>query len=181
MNDIELKEWMAKVNKRLDALEGVEETPTPAPVRKAKTTSYPRWIYRREPGSGEVQAQLIQTEAEMPPEGTFSDSPAKLDEAEEFEAVIAPSLDPEPEPEPEIEPEDSDLTIPHPGAPKEESIVPDMTQEMEFVLIPDDWRGMHHSSRIKLAKQLPGGDDVVSNDDAIALIELELENRGNAD
>lgn len=164
MNDIELKEWMAKVEKRLDALEGVEETPAPVLVRKVKSASYPRWIYRREPVSGEVQAQLIETEAEMPPEGTFSDSPAKLDAAEEFEAVVAPSLDPEPDPEPEIE-----------------STVPDMTEEMEFVAIPDDWRTMHHSSRIKLAKQLPGGDDVTTNDDAIALIELELENRGNTD
>lgn len=67
-----------------------------------------------------------------------------------------------------IEPEtvDPDLEIPHPGAPK-------------AVAIPADWREIHHSSRIKLAKSLPGGDQVVSNDDAIALIELELERRGD--
>ncbi len=175
MNDTYLKEWMEKTDRRLDALEGVKAAPAPAPAPKAKSSSYPRWIYRREPVTGEVQAQLIKTEAEMPEEGSYSDSPAKLDEAEEFEAVVAPSLEPEaepelaPEPEPEIE------------AVEEESIVPDMTEEVEFVAIPDDWRTMHHSSRIKLAKSLPGGDDVVSNDDAIALIELELENRGNTD
>lgn len=173
MDETFLKQWMEKTNKRLDALEGLKAKPAPAPIPKVKSASYPRWIYRREPVSGEVQAQLIKNEADMPPDGTYSDSPANLEAAEEFKAVVEPSLD--------AEIEDPDLVIPHRSAPKQESAVPDTTQEMEFVSIPDDWAEMHHKSRVKLAKQLPGGEDVVTNDDAIALIELELENRGNSD
>jgi hypothetical protein len=176
MDEAFLKQWMEKTNKRLDALEVLKAKPAPAPIPKVKSSSYPRWIYRREPVSGEVQAQLIKNEADMPADGAYSDSPANLEAAEEFKAVVEPSLD-------EIEP-DMDLEIPHPGEPKEarkESSVPDVTGEVEFVSIPDDWAEMHHKSRVKLAKQLPGGEDVVTNDDAIALIELELENRGNSD
>lgn len=46
--------------------------------------------------------------------------------------------------------------------------------------IPEDWRSLHHFKRISLAKTLPGGEDVVSADDADAVIELELERRGNS-
>ena len=55
--------------------------------------------------------------------------------------------------------------------------------DADFIEIPDDWNtsAMHHSTRIKLAKQLPGGDEVNSNDDAIAVIELELERRASDD
>lgn len=169
MDQSYLKKWMEETNKRLDALEGRKNAPPPPPAPKKPVSNYPRWIYRRNPTSGEVEAMLVKTEAEMPPEGSYSDSPANLEAAEERKAVVEPDADP-------------DLEIPHPSAPKaEESSVPDMTEEMTVVEIPDNWRELHHSTRIKLAKLLPGGDDVVSNDDAIALIELELENRGNAD
>lgn len=47
------------------------------------------------------------------------------------------------------------------------------------VVIPDNWRAEHHFKRIALAKALPGGEGVVSADDADAIIELELERRGN--
>ncbi|MEL6859300.1 MAG: hypothetical protein AAFO74_13015 [Pseudomonadota bacterium] len=136
MNDQFLKEWMEKVERRLEVLEGKSEKPAPAPIPSKPVSNYPRWIYRRNPTSGEVEAMLIKAESELPEAGSFADSPAELDEVEEFQAVVE---------------------------------------------IPEDWRTMHHSSRIKLAKALPGGDEVTLNDDAIALIELELERRGNAD
>lgn len=53
----------------------------------------------------------------------------------------------------------------------------DEETEDEDVDIPSDWRELHHSTRIKLAKRLPDGEAVESNADAIALIELELERR----
>lgn len=65
-------------------------------------------------------------------------------------------------------------TAPAPAVALEKEVPP---TEVE---IPEDWREAHHSTRIKLAKSLPGGDDVVSADDADALIELEIERRDNA-
>lgn len=56
---------------------------------------------------------------------------------------------------------------------------PEASNEPDQINIPDDWAEIHHSTRIKLAKSLPGGEEVVSDEDAKALIELELERRGN--
>lgn len=41
--------------------------------------------------------------------------------------------------------------------------------------IPENWREMHHSSRMKLARQLSGMDDISSDAAAIAVIEALLE------
>ena len=41
--------------------------------------------------------------------------------------------------------------------------------------IPENWREMHHSSRMKLARQLSGMDDISNDAAAIAVIEALLE------
>jgi len=72
----------------------------------------------------------------------------------------------------ELEADADALTIPHPGAPKE--------QAPDLVPIPDDWAETHHSTRIKLAKQLsPELADAIEKDaDAIEVIKAELAKRG---
>ncbi len=66
--------------------------------------------------------------------------------------------------------EDEELEIPHPGAPKAPNLI----------VIPDDWREIHHSTRMKLAKTLsPEMADAIEKDaDAIEIIEAELAKRG---
>jgi hypothetical protein len=69
--------------------------------------------------------------------------------------------------------DDEDLTIPHPGAPKE----PDLVE------IPEDWDATgpgKHSSRIKLAKAIsPDMAELIKTDeDAIGIIKAELAKRG---
>lgn len=66
------------------------------------------------------------------------------------------------EPEPEI---DEDLEIPHPGAPKQEPAV-------EEISIPDDWQEAHHFKRIKWAKQIRPdiAESINSGDEANAVI-----------
>ena len=152
MNEQYVKQWMETVERRLEALEGKGAKPKPAPIPSKPISNYPRWIYRRNPSTKEVEAMLINTESEMPQAGSYADSPAELEAAEDFKAVVQPDLEP----------------------------VEEKSTEPEEVAIPDDWREMHHSSRIKLAKSLPGGESVVNNDDAIALIEMVLEDRGHA-
>ena len=139
MNEQYVKQWMETVERRLEALEGKGAKPKPAPIPSKPISNYPRWIYRRNSSTKEVEAMLINTESEMPQAGSYADSPAELEPVKE------------------------------------------KSTEREEVAIPDDWREMHHSSRIKLAKSLPGGESVVNNDDAIALIEKVLEDRGHAD
>ena len=51
--------------------------------------------------------------------------------------------------------------------------------ETETVEIPDDWRDQHHSTIIALADRLSDA-DVSTKADAIAVIEAEIERRGNA-
>lgn len=41
--------------------------------------------------------------------------------------------------------------------------------------IPENWREMHHSSRMKLARQLSGMDDISNDAAAVAVIEALLE------
>lgn len=41
--------------------------------------------------------------------------------------------------------------------------------------IPENWREMHHSTRMKLARQLSGMDDISNDAAAIAVIEALLE------
>ena len=43
--------------------------------------------------------------------------------------------------------------------------------------IPENWREMHHSSRMKLARQLSGMDDITNDAAAVAVIEALLEAR----
>lgn len=74
-----------------------------------------------------------------------------------------PALNPDPtdypaDPSPEPEAFD-DLKIPQVGAGT----------------IPENWRTMHHSSRMKLARELSGMDDISTDAAAIATIEALLE------
>lgn len=57
------------------------------------------------------------------------------------------------------------------GAPFEELKIP----EVGAGTIPENWREMHHSTRMKLARQLSGMDDISSDAAAIATIEALLE------
>lgn len=158
MNIDDLYKRMEAAEARLDALEGGNEVEAPIPEPKAKKASgeFPKWIYRRG-DDGEPQAMLVQTKAELP--DVYAESPADLEESAvepNGDGPKAEELEDETEDEQDVA--DSDLTVE----------------------IPDDWREMHHSTRIKLAKTLPGGDDITAAEDADAMIELELERRGDA-
>ena len=148
MNDQYLKEWMEKVERRLEALEGKSaEEASPAPPPTAPS-GFPRWIYRRNPTSGEVEAMVAKSEADMPEDGNFAESPAELEDVEMKQAVKAG--DPTPQP----------------------------------VEIPEDWKEMDFFKMRELAKTLPGGDQLSNTskkEDVVTLIEMVLEDRGNAD
>lgn len=159
MNDQYLKEWMEKVERRLEALEGksVKEAP-PAPPPTAPV-EFPRWIYRRNPTSGEVEAMVAKSESDLPADGNYADSPADLEEIEIEQAILEPEKEPEPE-----------------STPK--------ASEPEAAEIPEDWKEMDFFKMRELAKTLPGGDQISNSskkDDVIALIEMVLEDRGNAE
>lgn len=172
MDEKFVKEWMEQIERRLEALEGKKAAPPPAPPPTAPRDSFPRWVYRRSPTTGEAEGMLVNSAAEMPPEGSYVDSPAELDDLDDTQAAMI-DLEPEAETElvvdaPEVEP-----------AP-----VTDETEVFAGPPIPDDWaeKGTGtHFKRIKLAKLImPDMADAIKTDeDAIVIIESELERRGN--
>ena len=178
MDESYIKEWMESVEQRLDALEGKKPVAEPAPPPTAPRSQFPRWVYRRSPTTGEVEGMLVNTPAEMPPEGTYADSPADLDDVADAEAAKI-DIEPEPtgfDPGPQIGPDDV-LIDAETGA--------ELKPVEPLVAIPDDWaeKGTgKHLKRISLAKLIAPemADEIKTDDDAIAIIETELERRGNA-
>lgn len=160
MNADQLKAWMTKVESRLDALEGkdpaAEEVAAKPNKPKTAANQFPKWVYRMV--DGELQSALIEREEEMP-EGAF-ESP------EEAKAGASPAPAPEPTKRPEKGPE--------------KTSEPEKQPENRETPIPDNWQDLNGNAQIALAKQLPGGEDVRTKDDAGVVIGLELERRGNA-
>lgn len=161
MNEKELEARLRSIEARLDELDGgsKEESkkapPSPKTFVKREENQFPKWVYAVV--DGELKSALIDREEDMP-EGA-AESP---EEALAGVSGFAPDPAPMPDPEP-TEPA-------YPADPAGQSEAP----------IPEDWQALHHFKRIALAKSLPGGEDVTTADDADALIELELERRGNA-
>jgi hypothetical protein len=69
------------------------------------------------------------------------------------------------------------------GQPIEFSGIPKSEQapaaSSNAVHIPDDWQGMHHLQRIRLAKEIVGKDDPVTVPEAEEIIRAELQRRGD--
>lgn len=149
--DQSLEKRLAAIEARLDDLDGGVKEEGPKPAPPSKST----FIKRTENEFPKWVFAMVDGELKSALIEREEDMPENAYESPE-EAKAGGSTAPEPTSEPEKE-------------------VPPTEVE-----IPEDWREAHHSTRIKLAKSLPGGDDVVSADDADALIELEIERRGNA-
>ena len=161
MTEKEILARLKALEARVDALDGgqKERGPARAPASKRdfvkrEENQFPKWVYAIV--DGELKSALIEREEDMPEVAYESPEEAQAAGTRPAEPdASAPAPEPEKEPDPEKEDEPTEVEI------------------------PEGWQEMHHSTRIKLAKSLPGGDDIVAADDADALIELELERRGN--
>ncbi|AMX93630.1 MULTISPECIES: hypothetical protein [Mesorhizobium] len=64
-----------------------------------------------------------------------------------------------------------------------DSVEPKQPAEIKEVTaapIPDDWESMHHLQKVKLAKTLPGGEDVKTLAAAVEVIGAEIQRRAAA-
>lgn len=157
MSDIEKR--LDDIEARLNKLEG-KPVPKEAPAPKAippKTAAgeFPKWIYRMG-ADGKPQSALIERAEDLPAE--YAESPADL-----------PPFVP-----PVVNTMNTALT----PAPAPPPAPPEPTSTL--VEIPADWKDMHHTKRISLARSLPGAGEVRTAEDADIIIGLELERRGNA-
>lgn len=82
----------------------------------------------------------------------------------------APASEPEPVPSHDPDPKDYPAETPQPEAFEDLKI-----PQVGAGTIPANWREMHHSTRMKLARELSGMDDISSDAAAIAVIEALLE------
>lgn len=109
-----------------------------------------------------------------PPSGEFPKMIYRRAETGEIQSMIVTSAAELPERYAES-PDDVDDPIEEPAEVAE---IPDEPLPAD---IPANWAELNGNTLIALAKRLPGGEEIRTKEDAVVVIELELERRGDAE